>query len=323
MRNPLVLAPLLLLASVSHASCGSSFCTVNTSWDTQGLRNDGGLLVDLRYAYARADEWLAGSSPRRTETPGGGSGEEIENKRTIKQILNLNVDYALNRNWAVMLGVPYVMRDHQHTLDSTPPVVQQASFSELGDVRVQAKYRLAVGDDSGAGIRFGLKLPTGTTKQTMTPATPFKLERSSQPGSGSTDGIVGLYYFRNAPGNDFGWFVSGQYQAALATRQGYRPGDEVTLDTGVHYAIAGGINLLLQINAELRRRDGGGNAEAASGGYSVSLAPGASYGLADGTLVYGFVQLPVVRYVNTDPAESASGQLAARWAASIGITRRF
>jgi len=325
--------PIVLFVNVAHASCGSSFCMVNTNWDTQGLSHDSGLQADLRYTYAKADRWMAGSSSKATEAPAN-SGEEIENKRTINQIANLNLDYAINRQWGVMLGLPFVMRDHAHTLDpfSSGPVAQQATFSELGDIRLLGKYKFNLGThehDAGAGLRFGLKLPTGATNKTMSPpspdepTTPYALERSSQPGTGSTDAILGAYYFRNAPGSDWGWFVSAQIQSAIATKDEYRPGTEVSLDLGMHYEVAQGLNLLLQLNGQHRSRDTGANANPASGGHSLNLSPGASYALSPQTQLYGYVQLPIVQYMNADPAEPASGQLAARWSATVGLTQRF
>lgn len=330
MKHFRVLIPCWLLASLSYASCGSDFCAINTNWDTQGLAHDSGMLVDLRYSYARADRWRAGSSAKALEAPSG-SGEEIENRRTVNQLINLNLDYAINRHWGLLLGLPFVIRDHAHTLDAeSGPIGQQAKFSELGDIRVQGKYQFGLATpDAGAGIRFGFKLPTGATNQTMSPPdpadpdTPYKLERSAQPGSGSTDAILGAYYFRNLPGNGFGWFASGQFQSALAIKDDYRPGREITVDVGMHYEVASSLNLLLQLNARHRARDTGANANPASGGYTMSLSPGLSYALDPQTQVYGYLQLPIVQYVNADPADSASGQLTARWAATAGITRRF
>ena len=332
MRQITLLLPLLLVASTANASCGSSFCTVNTNWDTQGVSHESGLLVDLRYSYAKADQWRAGSSRKATEAPSG-SDEEIEDKRTINQMVNLNLDYALNRSWGLLLSLPFVIRDHAHTLDSSSgsgPIAQQGKFSELGDVRVQARYRFDLGSrEVGAGVRFGLKLPTGATDKVMTPpdpsepTVPYKLERSSQPGTGSTDGIVGFYYFRNTPGNDIGWFVSAQFQSALAVKDGYRPGNEISVDAGIHYEVASHVNLLLQLNGQHRSRDSGSEASSASGGYSLNLSPGMSYAITPTAQIYGFVQLPIVRYVNVDPTDSASGQLASRWSASLGISQRF
>jgi len=321
--------PLFLIANIAHASCGSSYCMVNTNWDVQGLSNDSGLQADLRYSYAKADRWMAGASKRATETPSG-SNEEIENKRTINQLVNLNLDYAINRQWGVTLGLPFVMRDHTHTFDAASGAFeQQAKFSELGDIRLLGKFKLGFGHDAGAGLRFGLKLPTGATDKTMSPpdpndpTTPYALERSSQPGTGSTDGILGAYYFQNAPGAGWGWFVNGQVQSAISIKDDYRPGTEVALDVGAHFEAAQGLNLLLQLNGQHRSRDTGSNANPASGGYAVNLSPGASYAITPQTQLYGYVQLPLVRYMNTDPAVAGSGQLAASWSATFGITQRF
>lgn len=326
-----LLLPCLLYAGLTHASCGSAFCTVNTNWDVQGLSHESGWLADLRYSYARADRLMAGASSQPAETPSGpAEGREIENRRTINQMLNLNLDYAINRQWGVTLGLPFVMRDHSHTFDiASGPFVQQAKFNEVGDVRLLGRYNFAAGADAGAGLRFGLKLPTGATDKTMSPpdpanpTTPYKLERSSQPGTGSTDAILGAYYFRNTPGNDWGWFVSAQVQSAVATKDDYRPGRETTLDIGLHHEVASGVNLLLQLNGQHRSRDTGANANPASGGYAVNLSPGASYALSPQTQVYAYLQLPVVQYMNSDPGEPGSGQLAARWSAALGITQRF
>jgi len=257
MKKHLLCVAIALLATNAGASCGTAFCSVNTNWDTQGLSSDEGLRVDLRYSYARADKLRAGSSKIAPETPSG-SGEEIEDKRTINQLLNLDAEYTINARWNVALGVPLVMRDHTHTLDSLAPdapVAQQAKFTELGDIRVLGKYKFDLGSlNSGSGIRFGLKLPTGAINKTMTPpdpadpATPYLLERSAQPGTGSTDAILGAYYFRNLPGSDWGWFVSGQMQSAIATRDNFRPGSELSVDLGTHCAITPSLTALLQLN---------------------------------------------------------------------------
>ncbi len=204
---------------------------------------------------------------------------------------------------------------------------QQAKFSELGDLRLLGKYKFNLGrHDSGAGLRFGVKMPTGATDKLMSPPVlgePSTPERGLQPGTGSTDGILGAYYFQNAPGAGWGWFVSGQVQSAMSTKDDYRPGTEVALDIGTHYEVTAGLNLLLQVNGQHRARDTGANANAASGGYAVNLSPGLSYAITPQTQFYGYVQLPIVQYMNTDPADAGSGQLASRWSATVGITQRF
>lgn len=331
MRKCLLPLALTLLATNAHASCGSAFCSVNTNWDIQGLSSDQGLLVDLRYSYAKADTLRAGSSKITPEAPSG-SDAEIENKRTINQVLNLNAEYTINARWNIALGVPWVIRDHTHTFDSSisGPFTQQATFSELGDIRVVGKYKFDMGGmSSGSGIRFGVKLPTGATNKTMTPpdpadpTTPYALERSAQPGTGSTDAILGAYYYHNRPGSNWGWFINGQIQSAIATYDNYRPGNELSFDLGTHYAVTPALNALLQLNIQHRERDSGANANPASGGYSINLSPGLSYALTPQTQLYGMVQVALKQYANTDPADPKVGQLTAPWSLAIGISHRY
>lgn len=331
MQRYLLSLAVLAATGPANASCGSAFCSVNTHWDTQGLSSGEGLRLDLRYSYARANQLRAGASRLSPEAPGN-SGAEIEDRRTINQLLNIDVDYAINGRWNIALGIPLVRRDHRHTFD---PLVgdaftQQAKFTELGDLRIVGKYKLAAGGmEAGSGLRCGLKLPSGAINKTMSPpdpadpGQPYALERSSQPGSGSTDAILGAYYFRNYPEYDWGWFVSAQFQSPLAIRDHYRPGSEVALDLGLHYELGPSWNVLLQLNGQYRDRDTGRNANVASGGYAWYLSPGLSYALSMQTQIYGVWQIAVRQYVNTDPAEAGSGQLTAPWSLALGISQRF
>jgi len=331
MKRHLFPALLAAFAGAADANCGTAFCSVNTQWDTQGLASEEGLRVDLRYSYAKADKLRAGSSKITPEAPSG-SDEEIEDKRTVNQVLDINAYYGINSRWNIEFGVPVVMRDHTHTFDSSVdgPFTQQAKFTSLGDARVVGKYKFDLGSmTSGSGIRFGLKLPTGAINKTMTPpdprdpTVPVVLERSAQPGSGSTDAILGTYYFRTLPDADWGWFASAQAQAAIATRDNYRPGDQLSFDLGLHYALTPSLSGLLQLNAQHKARDTGSNALAASGGYSWNLRPGLSYALTPQTQIYGFVQVALKQYANTDPAEPGAGQLTAPWSVAVGIAHNF
>ena len=331
MKRYLVLLAIATFAKTANASCGSAFCSVNTQWDTQGLSSDEGLRVDLRYSYAKADK-LRARSTKINPDAASGSDAEIEDKRTINQLLNIDAVYTINSLWNIEFGLPVVTRDHTHTFDSSVsgPFTQQANFDALGDIRVVGRYKFDLGSlSSGSGIRFGLKLPTGAINKTMTPPDPanpavsYPLERSSQPGTGSTDAILGAYYFRNLPSSDWGWFVSAQAQSAIATRDNFKPGGLLGLDLGAHYAITPTLSALLQLNAQHRARDTGINANVASGGYSWNLSPGLSYALTTQTQIYGVVQVALKQYVNTDPADAASGQLTAPWSVAVGIGHRF
>lgn len=330
MKFALMFASLICVTN-AYASCGSSFCSVNTHWDTQGLVSDDALRVDWRYSYADANAFRSGSSKIATAAPSG-SNAEIENLRTINQLLNLGTDYAVNQKWNVALDIPLVMRDHTHTFDSSvsAPFVQQAKFTELGDMRVLAKYKFdSSGHHTGRGMSFGLKLPTGAINKDMTPpdpaspATPYALERSAQPGTGSTDAILGAYYHNDIEDSPWGWFASGQVQYAVQTRDDFRPGNTLNLDAGAHYPFAPELTGLLQLNAQFKSRDTGLNANPASGGHSLSISPGLSYGVVPKTSLYGFVQVALLQYVNADPADASSGQLTAPWSFAVGISHSY
>lgn len=334
MKTKLLLVALLCTTN-AYASCGSSFCAMNTHWDTQGLMNDEGLRIDLRYSYAKADTPRVGSSkvakPDPTN-PGFVAGSEVENLRTINETLNMDFDYAFNHQWSVAVGLPLVMRDHAHqTADINPALVTtvQNKFTELGDIRVVGNYKFDYGDHlSGSGIRFGLKLPTGKANwEFVSGAGPA--EGGLQPGSGSTDVILGAYYHQDVANSPWGWFVSGQLQTAMQTRDGYRPGNEAALDLGAHYTLSPALTGLLQLNANFKERDSGNGVKVNphSGAHSLNLSPGLSFAVAPKTKLYGFVQLPIYQYANSDPrwlpGDPVVGQLTAPWSLSFGISQTF
>lgn len=324
MKTKLLFTTIFCVASNAYAGCGSSFCSVNTHWDTQGLVNDDGLRIDLRYSYAKADTPRSGSSvvAKPSATDPALVGAEVENMRTINETLNMDFDYAINNKWNIAVDLPLVMRDHAHQIgDPTLTIIEQRKFSQLGDLRVVGNYKFDSDEHhAGSGVRFGLKLPSGNTNLDMVPGKP--MERALQPGSGSTDAILGTYYHHDLANSSWGWFVSGQLQTALGIRDNYHPGNDVALDIGAHHTLTPVLNGLLQLNAHFKERDSGLTADPHSGGYSLNFSPGLSYAVARRTNLYGFVQLPLYQYANPDPV-LPYGQLTAPWSLSLGLSQAF
>jgi len=223
-----------------------------------------------------------------------------------------------------------VMRDHAHQIgDPALTIVEQNKFTELGDIRVIGNYKFESGDHhSGSGIRFGFKLPTGKANWEFVPGA-GAAEGGLQPGSGSTDVILGAYYHQDVANSPYGWFVSGQLQTAAKTRDGYRPGNEIALDVGAHYTFSPALTCLLQLNANFKERDSGNGTKVNphSGAQSLNLSPGLSFAVSPMTKLYGFVQLPIYQYANSDPnwmpGDPIIGQLTAPWSLSIGISQTF
>lgn len=352
-RKILIPCAFAIISINAYASCGSSFCPIYNHWDTHGLNNSGGLNLDVRYSQYTADVLRAGHKKINSVSPSG-SDEEIEDKRTRMRLITLDLDYAfVDSPWNIGIMLPVIAHDHTHTFDSSVAGAfeQQSKFSEIGDIRLFAKYQLSNALNFGNTIRLGIKLPTGATNKTLTPEIPEPItdehhegeeghedaatpeisesghhehgvERAIQPGTGSTDLILGYYYFNQAPGKNWGWFISGQIQAAVQIKDDYRPGTKTNFDFGASYALAPQFTGLLQINLQHQRRDSGANANLASGGHSINFSPGLAYSLNDNTRIYGFVQIAAHQYTKADP-ETGSGQLTAPWSFSLGVNHRF
>ena len=194
-------------------------------------------------------------------------------------------------------------------------------FSSLGDARVLGRYRLSSTESQesheigSAGLTFGLKLPTGRTN--VRNADGELAERTLQPDTGTKDALLGAYLFRALPMKDLSWFAQAQVQLPMTARDGYKPGQRLTMDAGLRYDLTGQVSLLLQANLLLRGRDSGINAEPEdSGGHSLFISPGVSIAVNRDVRVYGFLQAPLYQYVN-------GVQLTADKAVVVGISARF
>jgi hypothetical protein len=116
---------------------------------------------------------------------------------------------------------------------------------------------------------------------------------------------------------DLSWFAQAQVQLPMTARDGYKPGQRLTMDAGLRYDLTGQVSLLLQANLLLRGRDSGINAEPEdSGGHSLFISPGVSIAVNRDVRVYGFLQAPLYQYVN-------GVQLTADKAVVVGISARF
>ncbi|MGB8337265.1 MAG: transporter [Burkholderiales bacterium] len=299
----------------AFAGCGASFCSVNTDWDIQGEWADSGGRFDLRYEYINLNQLRSGTS---TISPLQIPGAEDEIK-TRNQNAVATWDYNLSRSWGISFSMPFVKRNHAHAFNGTTgPVTEEWNFSKLGDARVLGRYNLpATGKQSGAqaGMTFGLKLPTGQINVSNDQGQ--LAERSLQPGSGTTDVVLGAYYRNTQFERNTSWFAQAQLQAPLNERDDFKPGRRLNLDMGYLRQVARNWGLMLQLNYSARNRDSGNKAEPdLSGGRSLSISPGASYLFGRDWQFYGFVQKPLYQDVN-------GVQLTSDWSAVLGLTTRF
>ena len=115
---------------------------------------------------------------------------------------------------------------------------------------------MGLADDASSGVIAGVKLPTGSTDEPFNGPAGGIVDPSLQPGTGSTDLLLGGFY--SGAYEKLGWFAQGLWQHAIASNAGYTPGDAMTLNAGLTYADMGqAVVPLFQVNYVHRNIDRG------------------------------------------------------------------
>jgi hypothetical protein len=208
--------------------------------------------------------------------------------------------------------------------ESAPSQISDAHVSSLGDVRLIGSYQGFL-DDHNLGVQLGVKLATGefgtrvNFKSGPNAGTP--LDASLQAGTGSTDIIVGAYYYR-AIGDSFEAFINGQLQAAVAERQNepgadFRPGNSGTMSLGIRYEMNPRWVPQVQLNLSHKAPDGGALADLPdTAGTVIYLSPGLTVPALQHLHLFGFVQLPIY-------SKLEGYQVFPHWTASLGASYGF
>ena len=317
-RAVVLAMPLGLAATLAQANCGSAMCLLNTDWSTQGVWTEPGLRVDLRYEGVRQDRLRAGTKKAGPEAV----SDEIVPLRTRDGNWFLALDYAFDARWGLGVSLPFVQREHRQLRrdELAGDSVQNFSLDGAGDVRVLGRWQAlsSVSLDRGAeaaGFTFGLKLPTG--RDDVLDPNGERAEPGLQPGTGTTDLLLGVYWHRQLVESRLSLFTRVQWQRALDRKDDYRPGDKLSLDVGVRYPLTDRFALQLQANALATAKSEGERAEPENtGGSLLTLSPGIAFGLTNDTQLYAFYQRPIYQRVN-------GVQLSTKDAFALGISTRF
>ena len=300
------------ISQLALASCGSASCSLVTHIDGLGLSSHDDWQFDLRYEYIRQDQLRSGTHKVDAEYVDGEHTEKYtENRNTIATL-----DYSGGNHWGVSVRIPYVQRKHYHVFDDAGVLEDETwKYGALGDVSIVGRYMLATDrtNSAQAGFQLGLKLATGSTTQDNVEGE--AAERSLQPGSGTTDVILG--YFTS---HDLDWFsltergfVAVQAQGALNSYKEFRSGNKIRANAGVVFSPVARLSPIVQINLLAKGRDHGADAEPdESGGEYLWLSPGVSHMIGHSARVYGFIQIPVYVRVNGE-------QLTSDWNLSVGV----
>ena len=296
----------------AHA-CSTCGCTLNTDLGNQGVEGGKGWRLDFRYDLVDQVQLRQGSSAISVPLP---QAFEVE-QRTRNTYTDFGVDYGFSRAWGLNLQLPMVGRFHT-TYDAGDTRLSSSDYSDaLGDLRLMGRYT-GFSPDMSSGLLFGLKLPTGATDRRFDsgPDQGRLLDPTLQPGTGTTDAMLGGYHFGEF-GAYSGWFAQLLYQHALDSHDGYAAGDSLNLNAGLRFYWGDTVTPQLQVNYQIRARDRGAQADPAdTGGRVLYLSPGITFAFDSGWHGFVFLQLPVRQYVN-------GLQLAPRRILSTGVSYSF
>ncbi len=318
-------------------ACATCGCTLSADAAT-GYSSVTGWRLNLEMDYIDQTQLRSGTSAatpaaavNNPSNPALGGGE-IE-KQTINRYFTLGISYSPSSNWNFNLLVPYVDRDHTTygtqlapyaPADTASDQISSARISDLGDIKLLASYQGLLATHN-LGLQFGIKLPTGEYGTHVDfgsgPNIGTPLDASLQAGTGSTDLILGAYYYQ-AVSQNFDAFINGQYQGAVAHAQNqpgddFKPGNSATVSFGLRYEENPQWIPQLQINLSHKSADEGALADTTDTEGTVAyVSPGITVRVLNQFHVYGFVQVPVF-------SKLQGYQLFPHWSATIGGAYAF
>jgi hypothetical protein len=178
----------------------------------------------------------------------------------------------------------------------------------------------------------GFKLPTGNYTGPTGPLGGSQLDRDSLPGTGSTDLLLGGYYAGHITSDrKLGYFVQAQYHLAIATRNAYRPGNELDGALGLSYGwsklgFLSRLTPVVQLLGSDRMADSGANSDPLNSGYArLIVAPGLELRFSS-LKIFADVEIPIYQWTNAatgDAAQETSGQLVASAAYKVQVGYDF
>jgi hypothetical protein len=300
-----------VVASSAHASCGAAFCSASNDWLslTQGAAQ--GWRIWGQVEYLKQDQLRQGTdkiSPASVTA----HHEEI---KTLNRNALLGLEYGIAPGWSAWVVLPYSNREHLHIHHHRgTPILEAWQFDNLGDARLTLRYQPPAHQAGGlsGSLQGGVKLPTGRTD--VRNADGDLAERSVQPGSGTTDLLLGgglAYAPLTLPGS---LFANLSLQAPLDAHDGYQPGWRTSVQAGWLLPVHGKWDLILQGTLLYVNHDRGINAEPDDSGHTeVAFVPGLAYAWSRNLSVYGQLELPLYQHVN-------GIQLTHAYALSVGLS---
>ena len=307
------------------SSCGSANCFLVTHTE-EGVETAGAFQIDLSFRYVDQTKKLDGSDavsevlvPKIDFESATIEPDHHREISTRNAMLQLDLAYGVTSRVSVFGALPFVVsKDHEHFDEVGTPeehFTNADGTRGFGDVAVGARYALLVKANDLLMGSVSAKLPTGAYK--LLDSEGAVNEPTIQPGTGSYDGQIGLYYARHQFPKAVEWFVSGSWRINGRNPLEYRVGGEAVASAGASYAAGQRWVFSIQVNGRHAGRDDfRGEGVPSTGSDAVSLAPGVRFRTGDRLELYGYVQLPVYQDVN-------EAQLAPRAGFVVGFSKSF
>ena len=291
------------LSDCLYGSCGSASCPLNNFHAIKA----GWFNLGYTYEYINQDQIYVGKSKAFV----GAIPEDHNEVQTLNSINNLHFQYGILNDFGLSVDLPFVHREHIH-IDhlAAGPTYQGWNFTGLGDMRIDAQYAILSPSEEFQpyfSLSGGVKLATGVTGLMNNEGE--AAEVTIQPGTGSTDGIIGLHYEQTLASVRT---ISGAYSALPLTAgvsyqfngagtNGYRFGNTLLVHLGTAYQFSHRASALLQANGRFQGfADVGttGEPRENTGGTWMYLSPGLSLQLNDALTGSMYVQLPLYQDVH-------------------------
>jgi hypothetical protein len=236
---------------------------------------------------------------------------------------SLGLSYAFTDDLSLGLRLPYVYRNglkeahHSHLSEDTSNTAEFLGDADgIGDLTLFGQYRFLPPERGGmhASLLFGLKAPTGETRENTLAGGHFDTEH--QPGSGSWDPMLGLALTRHLDG-----LAMDANVLYILTTEGTREtevGDALFYNVALSWRVGSGHShaevshqhshlswdLVLEANGEHRQKtEVAGEREEHTGGNLLYLSPGLRLSVEGGMSLALSVGIPVWKDLNGSQSE--------------------
>jgi hypothetical protein len=265
--------------SFAEASCGSVSCFVVIG-SQQQVSPAGVLAVNINYTHTPNGIPSSGVNT----IPFANSqlkqlilaNSQVSQLRTLVETAALDLNYGLTERFGLEVLVPYRMIDAIGQIGAG--AVATTRDRGIGDVLGKVKYNLLPTLRSMVVLEMGVYFPTGDYGNLATPTQ--LVESTLQVGRGAFGFQPGFYQTYEIIPHRLNQFLSGNFRYTMRNSDGYRFGEEYTLNAGVNLVTWPWLTLTEQINFRYKSRD---NIEAAL--YEFRPAPFNRAVLLDGNII--------------------------------------